>query len=298
MENESRFDTQHDGMIYDAKFDYYGKRLATCSADGTIKVFLHSDNQKAQLASMLNHQGAALSISWSHPIFGSLLASSGFEGKILIWQEASPNTWTVIYECTQHEAPVNCISWSPWELGLILLAACFDGHISLIHKREDWVAVKFFAHEVGVCSVSWGPVMSMTQATKRFVSGGADHKVKVWTEVENRFVPEELEMHSAAVRSVDWRPIINANREILVSCSEEGNVLIWLKAAGCGFWRGFEAVRVKVPIWKVSWNITGNVIAASCGDNVTRLIKETAEGTWEVFMQINEAGKVLENIKN
>eukprot|EP00122_Pirum_gemmata_P002600 Pgem_evm1s2342 len=31
--------TQHDDILHDAQMDYYGKRLATCSSDRTIKVF-------------------------------------------------------------------------------------------------------------------------------------------------------------------------------------------------------------------------------------------------------------------
>ena len=29
----------HDDMIHDAVLDYYGRRLATCSSDKTIKIF-------------------------------------------------------------------------------------------------------------------------------------------------------------------------------------------------------------------------------------------------------------------
>jgi protein transport protein SEC13 len=29
----------HDDMIHDAGLDYYGRRLATCSSDKTIKIF-------------------------------------------------------------------------------------------------------------------------------------------------------------------------------------------------------------------------------------------------------------------
>ncbi len=32
-------DTQHEDMIHDSQFDYYAKRLATCSSDRSIKIF-------------------------------------------------------------------------------------------------------------------------------------------------------------------------------------------------------------------------------------------------------------------
>lgn len=33
------FETGHGDMVHDAAFDYYGKRLATCSSDRLVKVF-------------------------------------------------------------------------------------------------------------------------------------------------------------------------------------------------------------------------------------------------------------------
>ena len=33
------FDTGHHDMVHDAQFDYYGKRMATCSSDRGIKIF-------------------------------------------------------------------------------------------------------------------------------------------------------------------------------------------------------------------------------------------------------------------
>ena len=37
----------HDDMIHDAVLDYYGRRLATCSSDKTIKIFdIEGDQHK------------------------------------------------------------------------------------------------------------------------------------------------------------------------------------------------------------------------------------------------------------
>lgn len=38
-------ETQHEDMIHDAQLDYYGKRLATCSSDKTIRVFDVQDGE-------------------------------------------------------------------------------------------------------------------------------------------------------------------------------------------------------------------------------------------------------------
>lgn len=293
MENRS-LDTKHEGMIYDAQFDFYGKRLVTCSADGTIKVFLYSGDSIVQLACLLHHQRAVLSVSWAHPLFGSLLASSGVDCKVFILEEKSPSNWTKVYENASYEAPVNSIAWGPWEVGAVLLTCSFDGCISLISKsQETWESVKFLAHPGGVCSVSWSPVISVNTAYRAFASGGADCKVKVWTELDGSYESESLELHSNAVRWVDWRPIINTAREMLVSCSEDCTVVLWLKPLKKDSWRGMEILRLRTPVWKVSWNSMGNVIAVSAGDNLTRVLRETHEGTWEVATQVDEVGRTV-----
>ena len=41
----SAFDSGHLDQVHDAQMDYYGKRIATCSSDRTIKVFDVISNQ-------------------------------------------------------------------------------------------------------------------------------------------------------------------------------------------------------------------------------------------------------------
>ncbi len=38
-ERPKNIETQHEDMVHDAQLDFYGKRLATCSSDRTVKVF-------------------------------------------------------------------------------------------------------------------------------------------------------------------------------------------------------------------------------------------------------------------
>jgi hypothetical protein len=48
-----RFPTQHDDLIHDVSFDYYGRRIATCSSDQTIKVFDLNENGEWELNATL-----------------------------------------------------------------------------------------------------------------------------------------------------------------------------------------------------------------------------------------------------
>ncbi|CAF4692735.1 unnamed protein product, partial [Rotaria magnacalcarata] len=59
--------------------DYYGIRLATCSSDKSIKIFDVSNNQQRLIAELKGHEGPVWQLSWSHPTFGSLLASCSYD---------------------------------------------------------------------------------------------------------------------------------------------------------------------------------------------------------------------------
>ncbi len=113
---------------HDAQLDYYGKRLATCSSDRTVKVFDVVEGEtkptgqtlkgfvghnlclsRAFLRPLYSHTGPVWQIAWAHPKFGHILASCSYDGKVLIWKEQpgqgpSAGGWTKINEHTLHSA--------------------------------------------------------------------------------------------------------------------------------------------------------------------------------------------------
>ncbi len=79
-------------------------------------------------------------MTWSHPRFGSLIASCGFDRKIIIWREANNFRWEKIYEYAEHKNSVNCIAFANHEFGLILLAGSSDGFISLHEYKSNKIS--------------------------------------------------------------------------------------------------------------------------------------------------------------
>ena len=71
-------------------------------------------------------------LSWSHPKFGSLLASCGFDHKIIIWKEYLRNDWKQSKVFLNHTSSVNSLQWAPLENMLILAACSADGTFSVI----------------------------------------------------------------------------------------------------------------------------------------------------------------------
>ncbi|KAJ1971851.1 GTPase-activating protein S13 [Dimargaris verticillata] len=104
--NSSAFDTQHQDMIHDAQMDYYGKRLATCSSDRTIRIFDVSDNKQTLVDTLRNHDGPVWEVAWAHPRFGTILASCSYDGRVLVWKETD-GVWSIIKEHKAHSSSGN-----------------------------------------------------------------------------------------------------------------------------------------------------------------------------------------------
>ncbi|KAL9607196.1 MAG: hypothetical protein Q9204_009359, partial [Flavoplaca sp. TL-2023a] len=156
----------HDDMIHDAVLDYYGRRLATCSSDKTIKIFeIEGENHKLTETLLTKAQSGPSTqltsppILQAHPKYGNILASSSYDGKVFIWREQSAQ-WSKVADFAHHNASVNIVSWSPHESGCLLACASSDGEVSVLEFNEgNWGHIKFPAHQMGVNAVSWAPAM-------------------------------------------------------------------------------------------------------------------------------------------
>ncbi|KAL8781879.1 MAG: hypothetical protein Q9194_000072 [Teloschistes cf. exilis] len=289
----------HDDMIHDAVLDYYGRRLATCSSDKTIKIF-EIDGENHKLTETLRgHEGAVWCVSWAHPKYGNILASSSYDGKVLIWREQNAQ-WSKVADFHHHNASVNIVNWSPHESGCLLACASSDGRVSVLEFNEgNWAHVMIDAHGPGVNAVSWAPAMvpgSLVSskpelgAQRRFATGGSDCLVKIWdwSQEQSSYVHAlDLHGHTDWVRDVAWAPTV-LQKSYIASASQDKTVRIWTSdPAHPNEWKStvlnFDAV-----LWRVSWSLSGNVLAVSGGDNKVSLWKENLKGEWDCVKWIEE----------
>lgn len=130
-----------------------------------------------------------LTAQQAHPKYGNILASSSYDGKVLIWREQNTQ-WSKVADFHHHNASVNIVSWSPHESGCLLACASSDGRVSVLEFNEgNWAHVMIDAHGPGVNAVSWAPAMvpgSLVSskpelaAQRRLATGGSDCLVKIW----------------------------------------------------------------------------------------------------------------------
>jgi protein transport protein SEC13 len=135
----STIDSTHEDMIHDCQFDYYSKKLATCSSDRSIKIFEVNGDIYHNSATLVVHEGPVWQVGWAHPKFGVVLASCSYDGSVVIQKEISQGNWGKLYEAKFADCSINSIAWAPHEFGLVLAAASSDGKVIIIeYKSGVW----------------------------------------------------------------------------------------------------------------------------------------------------------------
>ncbi|KAL3914487.1 MAG: hypothetical protein SGPRY_007607 [Prymnesium sp.] len=196
---------------------------------------------------------------------------------------------------------VNSIAWAPKEFGLCLACASSDETVRVLTRNPDdtWdVKIIPAAHKTGVNAVSWAPATTSSMLAPaelpamRLVSGGCDNMVKLWRFNAEKYEWEaeaELLQHTDWVRDVAFAPSLGSSAMMFASCSQDKKVIIWTQAAGATEWT-HKTMSFSCAVWRVSWSVTGNILAVSGGDNQVTLWKENLLGHWEQIGQFSEDG--------
>lgn len=92
MSQVTRFDTDHEDLIHDVSYNYYGKRLVTCSSDQRLKVWDFNETGHGEAKWEVNdswkaHDCSILKVIWANPEFGQVIASCSFDRQVKIWEE-------------------------------------------------------------------------------------------------------------------------------------------------------------------------------------------------------------------
>ncbi|CAD7696292.1 unnamed protein product [Ostreobium quekettii] len=247
------FETGHTDMVHDIQLDYSGRRLATCSSDRTIKIFDVSGDQQMLVGDLQGHSGPVWQVAWAHAKYGSVLASCSFDNTVIVWQELEDGRWTKVYQTppSLHTASVNSICWAPYELGLILACASSDGTVSVMEGHPDgtWDTRKIYAYINDVWAL--------------------EHK---------------LIEHSDWVLDVAWAPNMGLPKNTIASAGQDGKVLVWKERDKAG-WDKVLVKDFQAPVWRLSWSITGNILAVSDASNNVSLWKESPTGKWQQVTQ-------------
>jgi len=290
------------GVIHDVQMDYYGRRAAVASDDHKVYVTDLGDGQNARAAELKSHEGPVWKVAWAHPKFGSpnrssILASCGYDMKVIIWKEVAPAQWQIAYLDTSHTASVNDVQFCDWVHGLRLACASSDGTVSVLsHSVQDqqWHRAAFQAHAGGTQTLSWAPVASReqkdAQAPMRLVTGGCDNDVKLWRlegEAWSQEFPPLPATHTDWVRVVAWRP---DDVSMIASGAWDKSVAIWKQDMEGQPWRQAALLKIADRVENISWTSSGGILAVACADGGTSLYREGENGEYTEVSKVGEAG--------
>ena len=317
-DNSSSFQTNHSGTVNNIQFNYNGMKFSTCGNDGKINIFstekmFSSEKDIIPDIELIKngHNQPINDLSFSHPFFGTYLASCGNDKKLIIWKEKSINNYENIFEY-KHKSAVKCCKFSPYNNRLIVICGTKKGSISIhelqksIQKWNSYLLENI--HLNGTNSIDWAPdtppinieeedneenennddINFDEELPMKFISCGNDCKINIFESKDNTidsFIKE---------RSIDLNGIIPTDIaflnfigyiELTFACGlNNGECIIYKNCDGD--WINTFRINIGSSIIKICWSICGCYLAISSkqrdenNNNPIRFFRENMDKTW------------------
>ncbi|GFO07054.1 hypothetical protein PoB_003355900 [Plakobranchus ocellatus] len=311
--------SEHKDLIHDVSFDFHGRRMATCSSDHTVKVWDLDENEQWQCtASWKSHSGSVWRVTWAHPEFGQVLATCSFDRTAAVWEELSSeagatgrtgakssNTWIKKAGLVDSRTSVTDIRFAPKHLGLQLATCSAEGTVRIyeavdVMNLSTWPVQHEFNCNLCLSCLSWNPsrmhppMIAVGSDNSDNSAGGkviiyeCNDAARRWEKVETIFKVTE------PVHDVRFAPNLGRSYHLLAVAAKDLTILSLknIKKDGnpnSGGVSKFETRQVgcfddhESVVWRVSWNITGTILASSGDDGCVRLWKANYLDNWKCF---------------
>ena len=237
-----RFPTDHKDVIHDMAYDYYGKRLATCSSDQYIKIWDQDTNGQWHLTSQVKaHKATIYRLSWAHPEFGQVLASCSYDRTVCVFEEHErrKTDGEVVTSLEKQSSLVDFkdavydVQFAPHHLGLMLAACTATGQVVVYDSGGAMTLAQAKCETLQAENTSASTCLSWS--AHRFdrvmlAEGSADGSIRLWVQDEARrkwAVVSRLSGHTGSVHDVSWAATMGRPYHLLASASKDGTVRIW-----------------------------------------------------------------------
>uniref|UniRef100_A0A6A7GD02 Nuclear pore complex component n=1 Tax=Hirondellea gigas TaxID=1518452 RepID=A0A6A7GD02_9CRUS len=290
------FKCGHEDAIRDVEYDYYGKRVATCSSDHQIKIYEKDENGSWIKVQEIKHHSASVQrVAWSRPEFGPILASSSTDLFVQIYVETDkgPNerVWKLKAKLVDSVCAVTDIAFAPLAQGLRLATCSRDGFVRVYEAMDvmnlsSWSLVEQFRADEKDCHcIDWNE----SPFDPYQIVVGTRNSAKIW-EYSNDYKRWQsvclLDGHTEDIYDVVWAPKMGRKYHLIATGCKDGIVRIFKISSKGEFTVNLvaELNQHQSPVWRVSWNVTGTILASSGSDGTVRLWKADSEDNWRQIM--------------
>ena len=309
--------TNHSGTINTVEFNYNGIKFATGGNDGIIniyssdKIFKKGMELEPDIQLIKNgHSKPILNLSFSHPLYGTYLASCGYDKKLIIWKEKSTNTYENIYEY-KHDSIVTCCKFAPYQYGFIIICGTSNGDISIHELQKNYqkwnVQTLKNIHKDGIISLDWAPASSPINLfyddenedeenkniedkeddlqLMRFITCGNDRKIIIFSSKNNTinaFCKEnEIELETNP-KDISFLNFVGYTQLTFACGLNNGKCLIYKYVNN--EWKNTNKINTDADIMKINWSLCGTYLGISYKkdgkDNITKFYRENLDETW------------------
>ncbi|KAH3746005.1 Nucleoporin seh1 [Pelomyxa schiedti] len=178
------------------------------------------------------HQGSVWKVAWAHPEFGQVIASCGFDKKVIVWEEYEElgvKKWRSVAQHVDARDSVVDIKFAPAHLGLKLATCSADGYVRIYEASEltnlsQWTLTTFeAAKSPGQCTcISWN---SSPFERPMLIVGTTETKVKIWehsAETRSWVSYADLDSGTDGTNDIAWAPSLGRSYYLIAVAPKRG----------------------------------------------------------------------------
>ncbi len=301
----------HTGDIYCVRYSHGGGKLATASADHTVRIWDSNDGRRFHV--LEGHEDEVNCVAFSPddeslastsddgtvriwnvedgstrkilprregPVWGAsyspdgaLLAVCGADKKTLLWDV---RTWEVVTTLGEHTESVGAVQFS--HDGKYLATAC-DGFCALVWDVATWTPIYWLHHPGAVTSLSFDP------QDRRLIAGvRSGSQSNIW-DLETGKLLTVGSKHHEIVHDVAFHPqensfgVVTKDGVVELHDADSGKLL-----------RSFHGHAVRV--WSLAFSPNGNRLATASADRTVKIWTLNMANPWPVA-QSNTGARCL-----
>ncbi|KAJ1922329.1 epoxide hydrolase, soluble (sEH) [Mycoemilia scoparia] len=247
MSQEKPLQVNHDDLIHDIAYNYYGTRFATCGSDQCIKVW---DYNKEANSWVLNdswkaHDSSVICLNWAHPEFGEILASCSLDRSVKIWIEQknvetnSGKRWAPAASFLESRGAIHSIAFSPEYMSITLAVASSEGIVRFYSPHDTTSLQNWDTHSQinavlggakdsdGPLIVTWCPAR-FSQAAMIAVGCSKENKVKIYSKDSSNWkLLLDVDSYDSPILTLQWAPHMGRSYHLIAVGCADGSISVY-----------------------------------------------------------------------